>query len=296
MSPLLHFSPNRGTCLQAKAQPSPTLPSRPLHAAAQQIQPDAFCTVCLIEQFVKTASVDNEWVLLVAATFEEGREKGRWEGHCFLFKGFVFPSMKEAIAFPVICRLLAIWWHAVLARFINTFCCPWSKEILKRMFQDPLQFIGNAAAIRSATGCTTGRKRCSQLGKTGKIFLYIHGHGFLTDEWSTVAARRWMWGKQAFKGEWVQLCVPGLDRPWPSYNGFVMEQVAAWSKEMMLSWNLSRGSPWKSTQCSGKESLSVKINLLTSGRRRVDSACIGKKQARRGLEETNWAVKISAVK
>lgn len=62
----------------------------PHRTAVQQIQPDAFCTVCLIEQFVKTASVGNEQVLLVAATFEEGREKGDEKVTAFSLEGSFF--------------------------------------------------------------------------------------------------------------------------------------------------------------------------------------------------------------
>lgn len=43
--------------------------------------------------------------------------------------------------------------------------------------------------------------------------------------------------------------------------------------------------------------MSASINVLTSEeKRRVDSVCIDRERARRGLEETNWDVSTSAVK
>lgn len=52
----------------------------------------------------------------------------------------------------------------------------------KHFFQNPLQFMGNAAAIRDAIGGTSERKRSSHLAKGGKSFLWTHGHGFLPDK------------------------------------------------------------------------------------------------------------------
>lgn len=58
--------------------PALVLPGVPSHTAAEHRPARHLLhSPCLIEQFVEAASVDNERVLLVAATFEEVREEGR---------------------------------------------------------------------------------------------------------------------------------------------------------------------------------------------------------------------------
>lgn len=72
------------------------------------------------------------------------------------------------------------------ARFVDTLLSS-EREILESFFfiisfQNPFQFMGNAAAIRDAIGGASGRERSSHLAKAGKSFLWAHGRGFLPEK------------------------------------------------------------------------------------------------------------------
>lgn len=76
-----------------------------------------------------------------------------------------------------------------------------------------------------------------------------------------------------------------------------MEQVAAQRREIILSQNLNRRSPGKSTQCTHKESLSARINLLTSeSRRTVLSALAESKPGGVWRKQTGLLLVFPAVK
>lgn len=90
----------------------------------------------------------------------------------------------------------------------------------------------------------------------------------------------------------AQSAGPELGGARPSPNGFVMEQAAAVSREIILSPGLHRGSPCQSTRCTGTESTVASTSVPSS----KGSGRAGRERARRGLGETHWDVSASAAK
>lgn len=86
MSPLLHLSPSKQS---HDASPASALPGVPNHRAAAARH--WLHSACLPEPFVKAASVDNERVLLVAATLKREERKADEKVTAFSSEGSFFP-------------------------------------------------------------------------------------------------------------------------------------------------------------------------------------------------------------